>query len=34
MDNDWVMMLLAFGAVIAAVLAATVLTLRVFGIHP
>lgn len=30
MNNDWVMMLLAFGAVIAAVLAA----LWVFGIHP
>lgn len=34
MDSDWVFMLLAFGAVIAAVLSATVFTLWVFGIHP
>jgi hypothetical protein len=33
-DHDRVTMLLAFGAVIAAVLATTVLTLWAFGIHP
>lgn len=34
LDNDGVTMLLAFGAVVAAILAATVLTMAAFGIHP
>jgi hypothetical protein len=34
MDHDRTTMLLAAGAVAAAILATTVLTLWVFGIHP